>query len=254
LQRVRQQLIPNLLEKSYENLRAGFDRFALFELNQVFRKDKGLTEENVPKTLQNIAFVLADKNSQTDFYHAKYFATKLGEKLGVKFEFREVKNLPSDEHYFEPKRSANIFLGDAHVGIIGEFRASVLRNMKLPSGTAGFEIGIDLLLKNLPKNAVNYQPIAKYPGTSRDITLQVAADKTFADVENLLNEILRKLPEGFVTKLTSVDIFAANEQEKNITFRIDFTDRKKTIDVEFVTKVMNGLAKEAGQKLDAKLI
>jgi len=255
LQYFRQQIVPNLLEKSYQNLRAGFDNFALFEINQIYRKELGLTDEKVPKYYNNLALILADKNSKNNFYDAKKYLVELGKKLGIEWTFREIDwDLPNYENYFEPKRSAAIELNGIPVGICGEIRDPVCANLKIPAHTSGFEISLDDFLEILPQNPVNYQPIARYQGTSRDLTFQVQCDVKFDAVENLVKEILDALPENFITEITPIDIFAPDEKSRNITLRIDFADRQKTIDTKFVAKVIDDIAKRAAKKLNAKII
>ncbi|MCL2038022.1 phenylalanine--tRNA ligase subunit beta [Candidatus Saccharibacteria bacterium] len=255
LQYVRQQIVPNLLEKSYQNLRAGFGDFALFEINQIYRQELGLTEEKVPKYYNNLALILADKNSKKNFYDAKKYLAELGKKLGIEWTFREIDwELPNYESYFEPKRSAAIELNGIPVGICGEIRDPVCMNLKVPTHTSGFEISLDDFLEILPQNSVNYQPIARYQGTSRDLTFQVKRNVSFAAVKNLAKEILDVLPKNFSTKITPIDIFAPDEKLKNVTLRIDFTDRQKTIDTKSVAKVIDDIAKYAAEKLDAKII
>ena len=253
LQYIRQQIIPSLLVKTYENLRAGYDKFALFEINQIFQKNLGLTDENVPEQYDNLAFVLADKNSENDFYDAKNYLVKLGEKLNVEFEFRATNKLPRDESYFEPKRTALVFIGDIQIGIIGEIRASVLHELKLPKHVVAFEVGLNPLTTLVPDHS-RYRPIPKFPGTVRDLCFQTPAEISFADVENLLRKSLGQLPKSFVWKIKPVDVYAPNEDLKNITLRVEIYDQEKTIDTKFVSEVVEQIAKSADQKLDAKII
>ena len=257
LQYFRQSLTPSLLAKSYENLRAGYDNFALFELNQIAQKSDGLTDEKVPVMKNKLAFVLVRKNDENAaFYDAKNYLQKLLAKLGVAADFREIQPLSGVAKPFEPKRAAGVWSpnSDTAIGCAGEFRAAVLRNFKLPNFCAGFEISVDNLLTILPKNSVDYQPVAKYQGTARDLTLQVKRDKTFAEVENLLRENLAKLPPNFTAEISPRDIFAPDETRKNVTFHIEFTDREKTIDAKFVAKIMDEIAQAARKQLDAKTI
>jgi len=257
LQFVRQQLTPSLLEKVYENWRAGNRDFALFELNQTFRKEKGLTEEKVPVFSDNLAFAIALEDQSAPFYVAKKYAENLAERLHIKFDFREVANnkMPMHENFFEPKRTAEIWLNDTQIGVIGELKNSVSRNLKLPENVAAFEIGLGALLENLPPNGASfYQPISRFAGTSRDLTLHVSMGKAYATVESVIREILTNLPENFAWNLTPVDIFAPNTETKNLTFHLEIADHDKTIDTRFVAEVIDKIAKAVSEKLDAKII
>ncbi|MDR0957279.1 MAG: phenylalanine--tRNA ligase subunit beta [Candidatus Nomurabacteria bacterium] len=253
LQYIRQQIVPNILVKAYENLRVGYDKFALFELNQIFRKELELTEENVPKYSDNLAFVFADKSEKSNFYDAKNYLVKLGDKLDIKFEFQPIEKLPRHEAYFEPKRSALVFVGDVQVGVIGEIKSSVVRELKLPNKTSAFEIGLGALISFIPDHSA-YKPVPKFPGTTRDICFQVADKISFAEVDGLLRDNLSELPDGFVWKIQPVDIYAPENSLKNITLRVEFYDYNKTIDAKFIGKVIEKIAKNAEEKLGAKII
>ena len=253
LQYIRQQIVPNLLTIAYDNLRAGYDKFALFEINQIFQKDLGLTDENVPEQYDNLAFVLADKNSENDFYDTKNYLVKLGEKLNIEFGFRATEKLPRDESYFEPKRTALVFVGDVQIGIIGEIRASVLHELKLPKHVIAFEIGLNPLTTLIPSHSI-YRPIPKFPGTVRDLCFQVTAKTSFAVVDDLLRENLNQLPKNFVWQIEPIDIYMPSDDLKNITLRVKIYDQEKTIDTKFISEVVEKVAKSAEQKLDAKII
>jgi phenylalanyl-tRNA synthetase beta subunit len=73
-------------------------------------------------------------------------------------------------------------------------------------------------------------------------------------VENLVRADLNQLDENFAWTLTPLDIFAPDDDHKNITLRIEITDRTKTIDLKFVAKLTDKIAKTAQNKLHAKLI
>jgi phenylalanyl-tRNA synthetase beta subunit len=82
LQCFRQSITPSLIDKMYDNIRAGHKKFALYEFNQVTKKSLGLTEEQVPVIENHVALIYTG-----DFYTAKNFLTELGKKLHVKFDF-----------------------------------------------------------------------------------------------------------------------------------------------------------------------
>jgi phenylalanyl-tRNA synthetase beta chain len=252
LQYVRQQLAPSLLEKSYENLRTKFDKFALFELNQIFRKEKGLTEEKVPQIGNNLALVLADKNEKIGFYDAKNYLVNLGEKLGVRLDFRAAKTLPKHEDFYEPKRSATVWLGETQIGVVGEIRARVARNLKLPARTAAFELGLEPLLANLPDHA-NYTPTSRFPEVERDMTFQVSADLNYAELENLICKSLNE--EQLWFQLVPISIYQGEDKTtKNISFRLTFTSSEKTLTGEEIAAVIDKIAGAAAKQLNAKII
>jgi len=259
LQYYRQSLLPSLLEKTYLNIKVPFDNFALFEINKIHQKAYGMTDENVPVEKDKLGFVVADrKRTDAAYYLAKKYADELFKKLGLDVKYLPLENAHPTGELFEPKRAAQIKLDDNNykecLGVIGELKSSVRRNLKLPEFVAGFELNLDRILELTRNVSAGYRPLATTEKTDRDLTLQVSSDKTFAEVENVVREILENLSENFIWELTPSGIFAPNEKLKNITFHLEIADREKTIDMKFVAKLMEKISKNATQKLAAKVI
>lgn len=268
LQRIRQSLPPKMLDVARENLRAGYDKFALFELGQVFQKERsGLDENGLPIIENKLGFVTLDKNPRggSAFYLAKKYLSELFVKLGLKnVEFREPNSAKTLEQFnletnqiaslYEPKRSAQIFIGCEHLGDIGELQNKFREQLKLPKFAAIFEVDLNRILKLLPTQATHYLPVPKFQGTSRDLTFQVDNNIHFAQVEGVIRDSLDELPTNIVTSLSFKDIFATDDATKNLTFHIEFYDREKTINVKFVTKFVARIAVGLGSKFNAKMI
>ena len=103
LQFYRQTLMPSLLSKVNQNIRGGFDEFAIFEMNKITMKSLDLTDENVPNEVKNLALVYSSKKGENAFYQAKYFASYLFEKLGLNLEVCEFSGENQLYGGFEPK-------------------------------------------------------------------------------------------------------------------------------------------------------
>ncbi|MFZ2560052.1 MAG: phenylalanine--tRNA ligase subunit beta [Candidatus Nanoperiomorbaceae bacterium] len=268
LQLIRQSLPPKMLEKAHDNLRAGYDNFALFEMGQVFQKQhSGLDKNGLPIIENKLGFVIVDKNQRREspFYLAKKYLTSLLDELGlVNVEFREsnsaqtLTNSHSSKNQiappYEPRRSAQIFVGHEYLGDLGELQTNFRKNLKLPEFTAIFEIDLNKVNELLPATSVSYRPIPKFQGTSRDLTIQAPGNTIFAQVEQLIRSQLTALPHNYVTNFWPLDIFAPNDDVKNITFRIEFYDQKRTIDAKIVANAVDKIATVVETDLHAKLI
>lgn len=79
LQAFRQWLMPSLAEKMYENSRAGYSKFALYELNPVTAKSWGLNAEGVPEMQNRLSLTVFG-----DYYVAKAHLEGLVEYLGLR--------------------------------------------------------------------------------------------------------------------------------------------------------------------------
>ncbi len=215
LQYVRQSIVPSLLEKTYLNEKLPVEKFAIFEMNQVFSKKWGMNDENVPAEKNKLGFVIAErKNAETAFYTAKKYVAKLLKEFNIEPEFVPFEKVKKTEKLaesapFEPKRSAEILVDGECLGVIGEFKNSVRHDFKLAPYLAGFEIDLDVLMaKKSHEKKLDFRKLKH-----EDVTIET--DKTYAEV---LTELKAKYPEA---KITPGTVYQADGQTtKNITFHL----------------------------------
>ena len=215
LQYVRQSVVPSLLEKTYLNEKLPVEKFAIFEMNQVFSKQWGMNDEGVPAGRNKLGFVIAErKNAGTAFYAAKKYVAELLKEFNVEPEFVPFEKVKKSEKMaeqtpFEPKRSAEILVNGEYLGVIGEFKNSVRHEFKLAPYLAGFEIDLDMLMaKKTHEKKLDFRKLKH-----EDITIET--DKTYAEV---LEEIKAKYPEA---KITPGVIYQAEGQTtKKMTFHL----------------------------------
>ena len=236
LQCFRQSLIPSLIDKLYENIKAGFSDFSIYELNQVTKKSYGLTNENVPRMENHLALVTFG-----DYYSVK-------KALGEIFAFLNIE-LPeiaenTENSYFEPLHSATFIYNGEKIAAFGEIKSKVLKKFKLTDKISAFEIDLNKLLA-LPKNLSKSFNLSKFPSVSRDLTLKTKNDVKFLDLENAINSVLST--ENLIYKISPVSIYRPEDEKdtKNISFRLVFSNPKKTLDsaeisdiIEKVTKIL----------------
>ena len=256
LQYVRQSLTPSLLEKVYSNLRDGLDHFALFEINQVYQKKWGLTDEDVPVYKQKLAFVLASKTErEVSYYDAKKYVNALCTKLGVNAKFTESATDNATDNPFQNGRRAKIeelTTGEV-LGVVGEYKASVLRNFKLPRSVAGFELILDTIAK-FAVSKTDYKSPSRFPSVERDLTFRVATVTEYAALENLVCKNLSE--QGLWFELSPVSIYQSetDKSTKNISFRLTFADHSKTLNGDEIAAVVDKIAAAAKDNLSAEVI
>lgn len=258
LQYFRQSLTPSLLTHVHPNIKAGFDHFALFEINKFHTKITGLTEEKVPKELDSLGFVIASskKKAGAAYYEAKTYLEYLQIELGLDLTFEPLEegaSYPVTDPY-EPKRSARIWDTETRerIGVIGEFKKSVQKAFKLPEHTAGFELSLRALQK-ITRVTRPYIPLSKYPGTERDVCFQVSRDTTFQQVVDAAAESLKKLE--LLSGIEPLDIYQPETGEtKNVTIRLKLSSYEKTLTGDEVSDVMNTLIGHVTKALDATVI
>lgn len=217
LQYVRQSIVPSLLDKSYMNQKLPVDKFAMYEINQVYQKEWGMNGENVPAGRMQMGLVIAErKGTGTAYYKAKRYAEEILKELQVSVKFLPLKGNDAAGKPFEPKRSANIVTEEGEViGIVGEFKNSVRNGFKLAPYLAGFELYIDdiLTIANTKKK-IYFGEVEK-----RDLTVKTTA--TYADVFDKIQEILKA--NKVVANVKPISIYQPlGAREKSISVHLDF--------------------------------
>ena len=254
LQFYRQTLTPSLLSKVNQNIRGGFDEFAIFEMNKITMKSLGLTDENVPNEVKNLALVYSAKKGKNAFYQAKYFANYLFEKLGLKLEVCEFSGENPLHGGFEPKRSAYLGItmnGEfVKLGVLGEFKKSVQKSMKLPEATAGFEINLEKLCEIWGDKKLQMRKLSKFQSVERDLSLKFEREISFGEVEKAF-ESAKNLAENIEIEISPIDIYEV-KNSKTISLRFKIIPFEKTLTGDEIREIVEKLEKIA-EKLGAKI-
>lgn len=259
LQYYRLSILSSLLDKVHMNSKAGYDRFALFEIGKVHYKGKMDEDEpDVPHEDEHVALIVAHDDKQRPAGAPYYLAKRLLSHItdsGVAlqplagFDFSEDERGRQLTSAYEPGRSAVIVRDGQVHGVVGEFTAAVRKAFKLPAFCAGFEVHTDMLAAATH----SYEPLSRFPQSERDICFQVAADVPYESV----TDALRSVPADASVKyeFTPVDIYqASGENTKNVTIRVTFTPYNKTLGGSEVDQLMSELGEGVVQRLGAAII
>lgn len=251
LQYFRPSLLPSLITKVHSNIKsqAGTEdnQFALYELGKIHIKDQ-LDTENLPIEQNKLSLIIAadDKTAKshqngTAYYLVKKYLDELtyGQAKYVSYDgnTNEIITAP-----FAPGRSAKVFIGTQEIGVIGEFKQSILKDFKLPNFIAGLEIDYVKLKESTTKPA--YIPLPEFPEIKQDITLEVPEDTTF---ESIFDQLLNKLNSvrhetGIESKVLPISLFKSPDINiKKITFRITIWHQLKTLTTEEANKIIESL-------------
>ncbi|MEI6850527.1 MAG: phenylalanine--tRNA ligase subunit beta [Candidatus Saccharibacteria bacterium] len=259
LQYYRQSLTPNLLDLVHPNIKNGFDNFALFEINKSHSKINGLDNESVPLELDMTALVVSNKNEVTGspYYQAKYMLDYLCSSFGLKIKYEAVDKQSYNPVLapFEQKRSAKVIDKNSGnlIGVVGEYKQSVIRSFKLSKYSAGFEIDTLAFFDSVMKSGKIYKPISKYPSSDRDICFNVRSEIAYSKVVDSLERGLGSCKLDF--DITPVDIYqSANEDVKNITIKVKLTAIDHTLTGDEVADVINNATLFVSNEIDATVI
>lgn len=254
LQYYRLSLMPSLLEKVHPNVKAGYGEFALFELGKTHNLDHK-DNSGLPGEFEFTALVVTAndklKKAGAPYYAArKYLEALTGPGLTFKPVGEDMQKYPVVQPY-SPGRSALVSIKDGDfLGIIGEFKPSVARALKLPKYTAGFEIDTTVL-ESLVRAGSGYVPLSRFPGVKQDITLEVSAGLSYEELYDFVNkQLAANAPDNTRSSVSLVDIYQkdGNTKHKHVTFRITITGLNRTLTDKEVAAVLDGIAASAKGK------
>jgi phenylalanyl-tRNA synthetase beta chain len=151
---------------------------------------------------------------------------------------------------YEAKRSAVIVKDDQVWGVVGEFKTSVRRALKLPAYSAGFEVHLDIL----PDTSSGYTPLSRFPSVTQDLTLIVPAATTYAQVLASVKGELDVISEAFQVTWEPISIYQAEaSNEKSFTFRFVVANMERTLTDGEVAKLVTAIAERATREIGARV-
>ena len=255
LQYYRTSLIPSLLSRVHQNIKAGAgdenNQFALFELGKAHVTEA--KENGLPVQMERLGLVVTadDKSARTNqvgspYYLAKKYLDAITNDQALYTPLEET-DYPITAPY-QMGRSATVSVGGEILGVIGEFTTGVSKNLKLPKFTAGFEIDITALKKY--SQPVRYKPLPEFPGTSQDYTHEVPANTPLLQVQNELSAALSRT-QGYIYEVEPINIFQAEgSDKKRLTFRVYVHHPERTLTTEEVTERLDAATKVLEFKKD----
>ncbi|HHC7456369.1 TPA: phenylalanine--tRNA ligase subunit beta [Staphylococcus aureus] len=232
---LRQSLLPHLIEAASYNVARKNKDVKLFEIGNVFFANG---EGELPDQVEYLSGILTGdyvvnqwqgKKETVDFYLAKGVVDRVSEKLNLEFSYRR-----ADIDGLHPGRTAEILLENKVVGFIGELHPILAADNDLKR-TYVFELNFDALMA-VSVGYINYQPIPRFPGMSRDIALEVDQNIPAADLLSTIHA-----HGGNILKDTLVfDVYLGEHLEKgkkSIAIRLNYLDTEETLTDERVSKV-----------------
>lgn len=238
---MRTTLIPNMLDVISTNLSHKVEEVYAFECGNTFRPQEGL-----PVETKKLSIGMYGK--EVDFFSIKGAVETILTNVGFDgYEVEpETKNLT-----FHPGRCAKLVYNNICIGTLGELHPDVLENYDLNQRVYIAEIDIDLVFENLNNSKV-YNPLPKYPATTRDIALLVKDEVFVKQIEDIIkangSDILESYQLFDVYKGAQIE-----EGHKSIAYSITYRSKDKTLTDEDVAKVHDKIVSELSEKLNANL-
>jgi phenylalanyl-tRNA synthetase beta chain len=237
---VRASLAPNILKNVRDNLR-NFEEFRIFEIGRTYFPHNGKVEE---RRMLDIAMT-GDKKANL-FNDLKGAVENMLESLGISENLNfvlEAKPLK----IARPGYSADIMIGEENVGIIGEINPAILSEYKIKSPVVMAEFDLEVLNKYASKLKI-YKNISKYPLVTRDVSLLMHSNATYAQII----DAIKKTGGELVKDIKLFDIFE-KDGKKSLAFHLEFGKDDRTLESkeadEAVEKIILHLKKDLGVEI-----
>ena len=238
---MRTTLIPNMLDVISTNISHKVEEVSAFECGNTFTPQEGLPVESKK-------YCVGMYGKEVDFFVLKGVVESVLNNVGLKgYEIEpETTNLT-----FHPGRCAKIVYNNIYIGTFGELHPDVIENYNLGQRVYVAEIDIDTVFENITLTK-SYNPLPKYPSTSRDIAL-IVKDEVFV---KQIEDIIKSNGEDLVESYKLFDVYKGAQIEKghkSIAYSITYRSKDKTLTDEDVAKVHEKILSELSEKLNATL-
>ena len=246
---LRTSLRAGVLSVLARNIRHQEGDIRLFEMGKVFLP----RERDLPQEKEMLCAVLSGsknglfwggREEPIDFFVAKGVVESILSRLGVVARFEQ-----NEDESVCPGRSASVIIGDDVLGVVGELHPKVLEAFELSEAVYLIEIDLDRLA-SFATALKEYQPIPRYPSTSRDIALLVDEKLTYQQICNII--------QGFplVNSVSLFDLYAGEQVpagKKSLAFRIVYQSSTHTLTDNEVDKVQQQILDRLQRDLKAML-
>jgi phenylalanyl-tRNA synthetase beta chain len=227
--RMRQTLLPGLLNAIRHNLNHGIRDVCLFELGRVFASTAAGA---LPTERESLALVAtggvmlanhAQANRELDFFDLKGGVEAANEAMNLpalSFESAAIKHL-------RPGQAATVSVNGTPVGSIGRLSDSIAAEYKFRQPVLVAELDLTALLEMEPQ-PVLYAPLPRFPSIVRDVSLLV--DRTVTVAELLRAVQVHNAAHFIGAKFVGVyEGEGIADNKRSVTLRFEFRAEDRTL-------------------------
>ncbi len=226
---MRTSLVPGLLDVTARNIARRNTDLNIFEIGNVYlASEQPLV--NLPQEPLKVAGVTIGKSKRHwlnpvisyDFYYVKGILEEIAKEFGLVFSYE----VPHEQDLLHPGRSADIYLGQAWVGYIGEIHPSKGKARGLERAVI-FELDLAQIMNNL-KHTMLVQAIPKFPAVHRDLAVVVSLTTPAAAVM----EKIRLLGGELLQQVDIFDVYTGKpipEDRQSLAFTLRYQSLERTL-------------------------
>ncbi|MBK1833449.1 phenylalanine--tRNA ligase subunit beta [Roseibacillus ishigakijimensis] len=238
---MRPSLAPGLVASAANNARQGAKAIRLFESGTCFRHfGGGKKKDNEFPVLallmtgqQNPPSWAATHPAGSDLYDLKAILQSLAPNLPLTFKPKDLAGY---------LLTATVHLGEANIGVVGRLAPQRCRELDLPLETHVAELDLAKLV-NLLRQESPVVDLPQFPGSSRDVAMELPLDLPAADIENAL----ARFKEPLLVSARCVSLFSDPSGEKiaadkkSVAYSLLYRSENKTLKAKEVDEAHQAL-------------
>jgi len=252
---LRTTLLPGLLKAARHNSSYGADRVALFEIGKVFLAEPSPVDPRLPHQPDRLAFLAVGElgppqvkgtHPPADAYIATAAWRAIAENLGI----RDASLQQGSPTGYHPGRAADVLVGGAVIGSVGEMHPAVVRSYGLEGRVAAGELALEPLVA--PRPWWSFQEPSTYPPVVFDLAFEL--DETVPS-----QDLVDTVCEGAGDQLESVRVFdefrgpSLEKGRKSVAVQLSFRAPDHTLTNEEVAPRRDRIISRVEERLDAHL-
>jgi phenylalanyl-tRNA synthetase beta chain len=258
---LRTTLRASLLETLASNLRYQKGEVAIFETARTYQRparerrgDGGAPgAAALPEEREHVTGVVCGRRADRwggpsdealDFYDAKAYADELLRGLHVVAEYVAVQ-----EHALTPGRTAEIRVGGARVGVIGQVHPDVAAAFEIEQDAYLFDIVLDDVLPHTGATP-RMRPVPRFPAVDQDLALIVAEGTEAVTLQKLIAS------SPLVREARIFDVYHGEQVpagKKSVAFAVTYQSDDHTLTDDEVAKAQRAIVERLKRETGAEL-
>ncbi len=246
---MRCSLLPGLIASLAYNQNRQQDRIRLFESGRVFKDGKEVEQDLMISGI--ISGNITEKQWDNPYSSSNIYDLKSDVEALVQAGRGsvEIKYVDNQHNALHPGQSAEIFIGNQAIGIIGALHPLMLKEFDLVQAAYVFELNLSSICVKTP---VKFTKISKFPTVKRDISLLVDLNIPVHDITNCIeteaSALLDNLELFDLYQGEGIDI-----EKKSLALGLTFQTSSSTLTEEEVETVMERILTALNSEFGATL-
>ena len=239
---MRTTLAPSMLSIAVSNYSRGVKAAKFYEVGKTYFP-KAIPV--VDTAIETETLVLCSYG-EGDFYSLKSTLESLAAWFNVALDFT-----PAQEPFLHPYRQANVCIGEAKIGCIGEMHPRITGQRKFEDHLYIAEIDLSAFIK-ASSDFMPYVPVSKFPAIERDLAFVVAEEVT----AGAMLKTIRQNGGEYLKSVAVFDVYSGigvPAGKKSVAFNLLFRKENGTLDGEEVNRAIEKILAVMNADFEAKL-